>query len=81
MNLLNTDLYQTLILRNSVGGAQPNISETDIMKLHIPLPPLEKQNEIAEHIEKVRAQAKALQLEAEEILASAKQQVEQKILG
>ena len=81
MNLLNTDLYQTLILRNAVGGAQPNISETDIMKLQIPLPPLEKQNEIAEYIASIRANAKALQQEAEQILAEAKNQVEQMILG
>lgn len=81
MNLLNTNLYQTLILRNAVGGAQPNISETDIMKLQIPLPPLEKQNEIAEYIASIRSKAKALQQEAEQILAEAKQQVEQMILG
>jgi len=81
MNLLNTDLYQTLILRNAVGGAQPNISETDIMKLQIPLPPLEKQNEIAEHIAGIRTQAKALHQEGEQVLSVAKQQVEQMILG
>ena len=52
-----------------------------IGKIPIPLPPLEKQNEIAEHIANIRIQAKALQQEADEILASAKQQVEQMILG
>lgn len=81
MNLLNTNLYQKLILRNAVGGAQPNISETDIMKVQIPIPPLEKQNEIAEHIAEIRYKAKALLQEAEQVLATAKQQVEQMILG
>ena len=32
MSLLNLNIFQSIILRNSNGGAQPNISETDIMK-------------------------------------------------
>ena len=47
----------------------------------IPIPPLEIQNEIAEHIAEFRASAKALEQEAEQILATAKKQVEQIILG
>jgi restriction endonuclease S subunit len=38
MNLLNIKCFQDLIVRNSNGGAQPNISETDIMRIKIPLP-------------------------------------------
>ena len=81
MNLLNTKLYQELILRNSVGGAQPNISEKDIMKLLIPIPPLKKQQELADHIRNIRTQAKKLHQEAADILAQAKTTVEQMILG
>lgn len=52
-----------------------------MLNIEIPLPPLEKQNEIAEHIAGIRTQAKDLQQEAEQILAEAKNQVEQMILG
>ena len=60
MSLLNLSIFQKLILRNSNGGAQPNISETDIMRISIPVPPLDKQQEIADHITKIRQQAQQL---------------------
>lgn len=50
-------------------------------KLNIPLPPLEKQNEIANHITALRTKAKQLQLEATNGLETTKQQIEQLILG
>ena len=81
MNLLNTKVYQQIILRNSVGGAQPNISEKDIIKIKIPVPPIEIQTEIANQIQSIRNRAKTLQQEATAILQQAKLQVEQMILG
>lgn len=63
------------------GAGQPHVYARDLEKLQIPLPPLEKQNEIAAHIAGIRTQAKALQQEAEQVLEAAKQQVEQMILG
>jgi len=42
MSLLNVSIFQKLILRNSNGGAQPNIGETDILRISIPLLPFEK---------------------------------------
>ncbi len=47
----------------------------------IPLPPLEKQREIANNIAAIRAEAKRLEQEGEEILQSARLQVEQMIFG
>lgn len=47
----------------------------------IPLPPLEKQTEIANHNSTIRAQAKALQQQAQAELGQAKQHVELIILG
>jgi type I restriction enzyme S subunit len=81
MNLLNTELYQSLILRNSVGGAQPNISETNITKLDIPLPSIDIQNQMANNIQSIRAKAKQLQQEATEVLEKAKKEVEGMIIG
>jgi len=81
MSLLNTEIYQKFILRNSNGGAQPNISETDIMKIQIPLPPLAVQTEIANHIAEIRSKAKQLEQEAKAGLDQAKKEVEAMILG
>ena len=81
MNLLNLAIYQKLILRSSVGGAQPNISGKEILKINIPIPSLQKQNEIATHISQIRNKANALKQEGKGILEQAKQEVEQMIFG
>ena len=81
MNLLNLDIYQKLILRNSVGGAQPNISGKEILKINIPIPPLQKQKDITNEITAIREKAKKLQLEAFDTLEIAKREIEQMILG
>jgi len=47
----------------------------------VPLPLIEKQNEIVDHIQIIRTQAKQLQTEAAQILADAKAEVERMILG
>ncbi|SHE98052.1 restriction endonuclease subunit S [Dysgonomonas macrotermitis] len=52
-----------------------------LRSLPIPIPPLEKQNEIAQHIQSLREQAKQLQNDAKAILEQAKKDVEQMILG
>ncbi|ECK8462707.1 restriction endonuclease subunit S [Campylobacter jejuni] len=48
------------IIKDSFGGAQPNISQTYIKNLQIPLPPLKEQEQIAEHLDFVFEKAKAL---------------------
>lgn len=61
-------------------AVQSNINSEEYKSLPIPLPPIEKQNEIAEKISKIRLQAKILQQEANDILEQVKKQVEEKIL-
>lgn len=51
-----------------------------LRSLPIPLPPLQKQKEIAQHIQSIREQAKQLQNDAKTILEQAKKEVEQIIL-
>ncbi len=63
------------------GAGQPHVYAKDLEKLNIPLPPIEKQNEIAEYIQGIRKEAKQLQEEAKNILEQAKQEVEKMILG
>ncbi|HEF7973226.1 TPA: restriction endonuclease subunit S [Campylobacter jejuni] len=48
------------IIKDSFGGAQPNISQTYIKNLQIPLPPLKEQEQIAKHLDFVFEKAKAL---------------------
>ena len=80
MNLLNTELYQKVILKNSVGGAQPNISENEIMNIYIPVPPREKQEEIDKKIKEIRSSSNLLLEEAKDIVSRAKLEVEKLIL-
>jgi restriction endonuclease S subunit len=81
MSLLNLPIFQKLILRNSNGGAQPNISETDIMRISIPVPPLDKQKEIAEHITDIRQQAQQLKDKTKEALKKASEEIEKILIG
>ncbi|SMN17454.1 Type I restriction-modification system, DNA-methyltransferase subunit M / Type I restriction-modification system, specificity subunit S [uncultured Candidatus Thioglobus sp.] len=62
------------------GGGVPFIGTNGIKQLKIPLPPLEKQNQIAKRISKIRDQAKQLQTEAKNGLEQAKHEVEIMIL-
>lgn len=48
---------------------------------NLPLPPKEKQWEIAHRVYEMRQQAKSLQQEGKRILETAKQEVERMILG
>lgn len=52
-----------------------------LQKIPIPLPTLDKQNKIADHIQTIRDQAKQLRAEAAAGLEQAKQEVEAMILG
>lgn len=74
-------IFRTHLFRNLGGTNINNINFTMLSPLKIPLPPLPKQKEIAEHIRGIRAQAKQLQAEAEKILQDARHQVEKMILG
>lgn len=63
------------------GGGVPFLGTTGAKKLSVIIPPLQKQQEIVEHISAIRKQAKALQEEGKAILEQAKKDVEQMILG
>jgi type I restriction enzyme, S subunit len=63
------------------GSAQLQITRENLKKFAIPIPSMEKQQEIVTHIQSIRTQAQTLQQHAEQILADAKAQVERMILG
>lgn len=60
--------------------ARANINLEEIASIMIPIPPIEKQNEIADYISQIRAKAKQLQAEALQTLATAKQTIKKMIL-
>ncbi|MCI5149724.1 MAG: restriction endonuclease subunit S [Candidatus Electrothrix sp. MAN1_4] len=67
--------------QRSSGGNYPAITQEELEKVIIPIPPLPKQTEIADHITQIRNNAKQLQQEAKQGLEQAKQEVEAMILG
>lgn len=79
--VLNSSIGELQIEKLISGGGVPFIGANNAKKLLIPLPPLPKQKEIAGYIRSIRAQAKQLQAEAEQIMQDAKHQVEKMILG
>lgn len=79
--ILNSELIQIQLKQNSKGSVQEVINKQTIKNLKIPLPPLAKQTEIANHISDLRRRAKQLQAEAEAAMQEAKAEVERMILG
>ena len=77
----NSVFYKSWVNAIARPGVQANINAEEYKSLLIPLPPVEKQNEIVAHITQIRTQAKQLQTEAAQILNNAKVEIEQMILG
>lgn len=77
----NSLFYKLWVSAIERPAVQSNINAEEYKALPIPLPPIEKQTEIATHITQIRAQAKQLQAEAANLLASAKADIERMILG
>jgi restriction endonuclease S subunit len=80
-NFLRCQNSQIEIRRNITGATNGHLAPKDIEDMLIPIPPIQKQNEIAEHITKTREKTKQLQEEAKTELEQAKMEVEKMILG
>ncbi len=78
--LIKSSIGQLSLNRLKRPVARANINLEEISTIKVFLPPLDKQQEIAQHIARIRQQAKALQEEGKRILESAKQEVEQRIV-
>ena len=63
------------------GGAQPNINAGIVANYEIPLPPFDTQNEIVEHITRLRKKQKDLQQKSLNLRQQATQQFEQTIFN
>lgn len=67
LKVLNINQYKSI-------SAQPSISQTKILQLQIPIPPLDIQNEIVFHITSLHAEQKALQQQSISLRLHAQQQ-------
>jgi hypothetical protein len=63
------------------AAGQPNINAEEYKSLLIPIPPLEKQAEIAAHVFEIREQARRLRQQAETEFEAAKRRIEAMLLG
>lgn len=78
-SLLSTSIYKTLLNREKRGQTS-HLYAQDVRHIKIPIPPINKQNTIAEHIKSLRMNAKALQVEGKAILEDAKRKIEEMII-
>ena len=77
----NTNIFLSLAKRASSLATILYLNNDNLKSLPIPIPPLQKQNEIAAHISQIRSNANILMQQGKEILEQAKQEVERMILG
>jgi len=79
--LIKSSIGQLSLNRLKRPVARANINLEEISTIKVVLPPLAKQQEIANHIYAIRQQAKALHEEGRINLKKAQQEVEQMIIG
>lgn len=72
---------ETAMLYFGGSAGQQRVSSSFLEDFNLPLPPKEKQAEIANHVYMMRQQAKVLQEEGKDILERAKREVEAMIIG
>lgn len=78
---LNCKLLIDLIERDKIGAIQGNITIPIIKSLLVPVPPLDKQKEIADHITGIRKQAQQLNDKTKELLKKASEEIEELLLN
>ena len=74
-------IRKTAMLYFGGSAGQQRVSVNFLENFNVPLPPIEKQKEIAHHVAELRQKAKALQQEGRLQLEKAKQEVEQMIIS
>lgn len=63
------------------GGVIPKLTKEALESIRIPIPPLDKQKEIAEHITGIRQQAQQLKDKTNELLKKASEEIEEILIG
>lgn len=78
---LNSDISKLLVQRERIGAIQGNITIPTIQSFLLPLPPIEKQKDIARKVVEKYQEVENLKSEASKLLEEAKKQVEAMILN
>lgn len=78
---LRTPISQMQIRAAITETTYPVISDTDVARLMLPLPPIEVQRQVIGEISRRRSEAMQLIIEAEDIVAVAKERIEAMMLG
>ncbi len=81
VNYLNSKSAQIIIQKLIAGATVTGITKDALKSLLIPLPPLDKQNEIAEHITGIREQAQKLKDQTADLLKEASKEIERILIG
>lgn len=80
--LLNSQIVQEQLNRSiTITSVRPNTSKPEVENFLIPVPPLDKQKEIAEHISGIRQQAQQLKDKTTELLKKASEEIEEILLN
>jgi len=61
------------LLTLASGGGQPNINQDKLRSLRIPIPPVEEQKQIVEHLDATLASSEQMELDAKRLIAIAKE--------
>jgi len=80
-SILSSKLIYQLFKKATIGGVVENLNIDLVKKVSIPVPPIEKQKEIAEHITSIRQQAQKLKDKTNEILEKASEEIEEILLN
>jgi len=80
-HFLRSSLMQIEIKRNVTGATNGHLAPEDVSHIPIPVPPLEKQKEIADHITGIRQQAQELKDKTKEALRKAGEEIEKILLA
>ena len=78
---LRSHIGQSEIFRNNNGGVIPEINQDALKSIHIIVPPLTKQKEIAERITGIRQEAQKLKEKTKETMEKANEEIEKILLG
>lgn len=79
--LLNSSICQEQFDRQKIGAIMGSLTQVSLRRIRLPLPPLEKQQEIQTFVERIRSQASSLRDQAEMELETAKRRIETMLLG
>lgn len=80
-SILSSKLMYQLFRKSTIGGVVENLNIDLVKKISIPVPPLAKQIEIANHITQIRQQAQALKDQTKIALQKANEEIENLLLN